>query len=131
METQLKAMCINKEAFITQPGTGKLLALAAVCATGVFHGLLTENGDTPQKIHLFSLLVMQKGPTGNRQGGGMVRAKHVVTTLPLRAEHLPSPLDKIPAMLLTCTRAGRGERISSHITHWKEQQAAADPISGS
>lgn len=42
----------------------------------------------------------------------MVRAKHVGTTLPLSAE--PSPLDKIPAMLLTCARAGMGERIPSH-----------------
>lgn len=47
METQLKAMCINKEAFITQPGTGKLLALAAVRATGVFHGLPAQTGDIP------------------------------------------------------------------------------------
>lgn len=139
METQLKATCTNKGAFITQPGTGKLLVLAGVCATGVFQGLhgITPAPSTDSPSSWCTGNGQEKGRCSpslplihHRAGEEMMRA-HVGTTLPLSTEHLPSALGKMPGMLLPCTRLGTGERISSHITHWKEQQERADPISGS
>lgn len=106
METQLKATCINKGAFIAQPGSSWqkktcwlwLKSVQLVCLIGYKPASGSKWGYPRLHLFIYLPLIMQMGPIGNRQpreegccypspslprvGEGMAGAKHAGIPFP-------------------------------------------------